>query len=121
MLEYVTMSAEARTVEVWPPFEPLQFPLYANQICIIVDVNKSTLLRWEREGKIPHVKRIREKSDLRRYYDTDDLINLLLVMKNMTVRISREGVQPKFPWLQGFDPAVPCELITPTGFHIKFE
>lgn len=118
------MAAEKnRGVEIFPPIEPLKFPLIPIQICRILGLSKSTLLRWERDGLIPPIQHFDTDLLYGRGYFADDLTRLLLAMKAMTFSPSRGRTEVKlrFPWLANFDPAIPCELITPSRFHIKFE
>lgn len=108
-------------MEIFRPVRPLEYPLEIKDVCEILTISKSTLLAWERNAIVPSPDREVFDSRYPRKYMPENLTQVLLAMKTMTFRTWNEGEKPKFPWLQNFDPSLPCEIVTPSHFIIKYE
>jgi len=99
-----------------PPSPPLEMPLQTKQVYDLLNISKSTLFRWEREGRIPMVYLDERKLfQLKRAYGTDDLINLLSFMQSQKHHYDQIS---RYPWLNEVDLKNPFTVTTPSGFRI---
>lgn len=96
----------------------IEFPLSIKDMEDLLDVSKSSLYRWEKEG---YIKPERDQKDNRRY-GTEDLRGILILLQEM------RGARPnskKYPWVQGIkflDPNNPIDIVVPdTGCRIHLD
>lgn len=102
-------------IKVYPPREPLSYPLTAITVCKILGISKSTLFRWEKVGNIPSVDMEAKATALERAYYSADLIGILKSMQSW----HRADGSPKYRWLEGIDfEDAPEKVVTPTGFSL---
>jgi hypothetical protein len=103
-------------LEVYPPEKPLEYPFTKEQACTILGISSSTLIRWEKTGKV-YFPRESKGGQAVRQIGPKELTQLLVIMKDQQY--------PKGPniyqWLEDFDPTETTEITTPTGYRIQFE
>lgn len=114
-----------RVVRIVRPAEELsQFT--AQETADMLDVSKSTLLRWEKEERIEAIGRDETSARAERVYTLEDVSSLLRTMheRNTEVLPNRPGRRRHVPyaWLekQGFDPYTAMVLVAPNGYKVTY-
>lgn len=127
---------DSQSIEIYPPKEPLAYPLTTAQVSKIFDVHKSTLFRWEKEKHIPSPKRSISGFQEAREYTEEHLLAIIGLMqqrvKSSLRQLAATGnlgsmdtTGPSWGWLELLK--VNPEKITkettislPTGYTLHF-
>ena len=103
-------------LKIYPPREPLEFPLEPALVCNILGIHKSTFFRWEKAGLIPAVPQSYKGITLQRQYHEKDFRDLLIALQDLS---KQQHYEDKLKWIADINlEEEGIKIDTPNNFTI---